>query len=385
VIAGRGDGHRSPAHHGFAADTLTLCLGGDVMTGRGIDQILPSPGEPEIHEPHVRDARDYVTLAEHRSGAIARPVDFAYPWGDLPALLARLQPDLRIVNLETSITTSERYDACKGIHYRMHPGNAPSLSAAALDCCVLANNHVLDWGTDGLLETLAVLDEMGLARAGAGRTLAEAAAPAVLDSASGRVLVYACGLPSSGIPEAWAASTGRPGVLYLDAPDSPAADALLDTMAATRQPGDRIVLSVHWGGNWGYAIPDTHRRFAHRAIDHGAADVVHGHSSHHPLAIEVYRDRPILYGCGDLLNDYEGIRGYEAYRADLTLLYLPALDARGALSRLRLLPLRIRRLRLERCPEQDAVWLAERLGEQSRRFGLVARLDGAGEVIEVTG
>lgn len=355
------------------------------MTGRGIDQILPHPSVPAIHESNVRDARDYVTLAERRYGAIPRPVDFAYPWGDLPALLARHRPDLRIVNLETSITTSERYHAFKGIHYRMHPRNAPCLTAAALDCCVLANNHVLDWGTAGLLETLETLDELGVARAGAGRTLTEAAAPAVLNTAGGRVLVYAAGLANSGIPEDWAADATRPGVQWLDAPDSAAADALLDSIATARQPGDRVVLSVHWGGNWGYAIPDAHRRFAHRAIDRGAVDVVHGHSSHHPLAIEVYRDRPILYGCGDLLNDYEGIRGYEAFRADLTLLYLPTLDGRGELARLRLLPLRIRRLRLEQCPAQDAAWLSERLGEQSRRFGLVARLDGAAEAIEVTG
>ncbi len=63
-------------------ETLRLFLCGDVMPGRGIDQILPTPSSPELYEPYVRDARDYVALAETRSGAIARPVHHAYIWGD---------------------------------------------------------------------------------------------------------------------------------------------------------------------------------------------------------------------------------------------------------------------------------------------------------------
>ena len=87
-----------------------------------------------------------------------------------------------------------------------------------------------------------------------------------------------------------------------------------------REPGDVVVASIHWGSNWGYDVPATHTDFAHRLIDAGV-DVVHGHSSHHPRPIEVYQGKLILYGCGDLIDDYEGIGGYQKYRDDLRLLY----------------------------------------------------------------
>jgi poly-gamma-glutamate capsule biosynthesis protein CapA/YwtB (metallophosphatase superfamily) len=81
------------------------------------------------------------------------------------------------------------------------------------------------------------------------------------------------------------------------------------------KPGDLIVVSVHWGPNWGYDIPHQQRRFAHALIDKANVSIIHG--QHHLKAIEVYRDRLILYGCGDFLNDYEGIKGYEEFRDDL--------------------------------------------------------------------
>jgi len=135
---------------------VTLFLCGDVMTGRGIDQILPHPNAPGLHEPSMTSAREYVRLAEATSGPIARPVDFTSIWGDALAELARRRPDVRIINLETAITKSDTWMP-KGINYRMHPDNMPCLTAARIDCCVLANNHALDYGAPGLRETLDAL------------------------------------------------------------------------------------------------------------------------------------------------------------------------------------------------------------------------------------
>ncbi len=128
--------------------------------------------------------------------------------------------------------------------------------------------------------------------------------------------------------------------------------------------------SIHWGSNWGYGIPKAQRTFAHRLIDAAAVDVVHGHSSHHPKGIEVYRDRVILFGCGDFLNDYEGIRGYEAFRSDLALMYFPTFDrASGRLIQFALTPTRIRRFRVNRAQEADARWLEEMLNREGRDLG----------------
>lgn len=68
---------------------LTLFLCGEVMTGRGIDQILPHPGPPQLHEPHVTAAQRYVEFAERANGPVAGPVDFPYIWGEALAELDR--------------------------------------------------------------------------------------------------------------------------------------------------------------------------------------------------------------------------------------------------------------------------------------------------------
>jgi poly-gamma-glutamate synthesis protein (capsule biosynthesis protein) len=349
---------------------VTLFLGGDVMTGRGIDQVLPHPSEPRLHEPFMRSALGYVELAQTAHGPIPRPVSFTYIWGDALAALARMAPDVRIINLETSVTTSQAWIA-KGINYRMHPKNIPCLTAAQIDCCVLANNHVLDWGHAGLTETLDTLHQAGMQSAGAGRNLAEAAAPAILEvPGTGRVLVFAGGLTTSGIPHDWAANADRAGVHLIDDLSDHTVERLAASVRAVKRPGDLVVASLHWGGNWGYAIPQDHTRFAHQLIDTVGVDVVHGHSSHHAKGIEVYRDKLILYGCGDLLNDYEGIPGYERFRDDLAVMYFVRLDASsGRLVHCDMTPMQMRRFRLQSAVRDDVEWLRDTLTREGRRLG----------------
>jgi poly-gamma-glutamate synthesis protein (capsule biosynthesis protein) len=366
------------AQEKHGSDAVTLFVAGDVMTGRGIDQVLPHPGDPRIFEPYSASALDYVRLAERTSGAIPRPVDFSYIWGDALAALDAAAPDLRLINLETAVTRSGAPWPGKGIQYRMHPDNITCLSVAHIDCCVLANNHVLDWGHAGFAETLASLSKAGLTTVGAGADQAAARSPAVFPLAGGgRILVFAWGSGSSGIPAAWAATAGRPGINLLEDFSDNSASRVAAVVQAHRQPGDRVVVSLHWGGNWGYAIPAAHTRFAHALVDQAGVDLVHGHSSHHPLGIEVYHGRPLLYGCGDLIDDYEGISGHERYRTELALLYLVRLDrARGELLNLEMIPMRRRRFRLSRADSGDIDWLGTTLDRESRRLGArVSRSD----------
>ena len=348
---------------------VKLLLCGDVMTGRGIDQILPHPSEPTLYEPYITSASAYVELAERVSGPIARPVDFPYVWGDALAEIAEQAPDMVIVNLETSITKSES-PAPKGINYRMHPANAGCLTAAGIDCCILANNHVLDWGVEGLVETLDTLSQAGIARAGAGRTADEAARPAVFELAQGgRVLVFGLGSPTSGVDAAWAATESRPGVNILAELSERSAGRLAAEIGNYRRAGDIVVVSVHWGENWGYQIPRQQRDFAHHLIDAGAADLVHGHSSHHVKGVEVYNGHLILFGCGDFVTDYEGIAGYEAYRPDLAVAYFASLGETGRLDRLEMVPFKSRRFRLERVSRHDAATALQILNREGERLG----------------
>lgn len=355
---------------------MTLFLCGDVMTGRGIDQVLPHPSDPRIYEAYVDSALEYVTLAERTHGLVPKPVDFSYIWGDALNEFERFAPDIRIVNLETSITTSGDCEP-KGINYRSHPANTPCLTTAKIDCCVLANNHVLDWGRSGLVETLSSLRGYGLKTAGAGHDASEALQPVVFLSGKFRVLVFAAATEDSGVPPHWAATGSQPGIILLPEVSASAAEAFARQVQAVRRPGDIIVLSIHWGGNWGYEIPQAHRDFAHRLIDAGAADVIHGHSSHHPKAIEVHKRRLILYGCGDFLNDYEGISGYEEYRSELAVMYFATLGAGvGDLLDLTLVLLEARRFRLQHASPPDAEWLGDKLDYEAGRLG--ARVVSAG-------
>jgi poly-gamma-glutamate capsule biosynthesis protein CapA/YwtB (metallophosphatase superfamily) len=367
----------SPVTHQRAS--LFLC--GDVMTGRGIDQILPHPSKREIYESYMKSALRYVELAEQANGAIPRPVDYSHIWGDVLGELAERSPDRRIVNLETSVTTSDA-PAHKGINYRMHPKNVPCLSAARIDCCVLSNNHVLDWGVAGLLETLSTLRDARISTAGAGATDREAARPAVLELAGNRrILVFGFGAPSSGIPESWAAAGSRPGIRFLPDLSEKAAARVIEEIRAHRRAGDVVVASIHWGGNWGYEVPPRQREFARRLIDAGAVDVLHGHSSHHPKGVEVYHGRLILYGCGDFINDYEGISGYEKFRSDLVVAYFVALDATsGELVGLAMVPFRMARFRLQRANREEMTWLRDTLDRESRPFAARVVLTAKGSL-----
>jgi poly-gamma-glutamate capsule biosynthesis protein CapA/YwtB (metallophosphatase superfamily) len=360
----------------IADATVFLC--GDVMTGRGVDQILPHPGDPHLREAYVRDARSYVALAERVNGTIPCPVDFGWPWGDTLPLLDSLAPDLRVINLETSITRGD--DAAgKALHYRMSPENVPCLVVARPDVCALANNHVLDFGPSGLADTLDTLSGAGISAAGAGRDAGEAARPAIVELAGGgRVVAFSFGTRSSGIPRRWAASGRRPGVPLLRDLSATTAGEVIDRVAEVKRAGDVVLASIHWGSNWGYEVPAEHIGFAHRLVD-GGVDILHGHSSHHPRPLEIYRGKLILYGCGDFIDDYEGITGYEQYRDDLRLAYFAATDrTTGRVLELRMAAMQAVRMRLQRATRDDTELLATVLNQISEPFGARVELAADG-------
>ncbi|OHB66164.1 MAG: hypothetical protein A2Y76_07240 [Planctomycetes bacterium RBG_13_60_9] len=243
----------------------------------------------------------------------------------------------------------------------------------------------------------------------------EAEAPAVFEvTRTGRVLVFSFGSVTSGIPLRWAAAQDRPGVNLLGDLSHETSHRIAAQMQDARSPGDTAIASIHWGGNWGYDIPEAQIRFAHSLIDEGV-DLVYGHSSHHAKAMEVYQGCPIFYGCGDFLTDYEGIRGHEAYRGDLAVMYLITLDPpqsglshspcndisgrctpwrgaqrrsnldpqdgkllrcarNGMLIEVRLIPLQVRHFRLNRASATDARWLHRMLNRESTPFGTMISL-----------
>lgn len=236
---------------------------------------------------------------------------------------------------------------------------------------VLSNNHVLDWGTSGLLETLRTLHELHLPTAGAGRTKVQAEA-AVRAGPSGNVLIFGLAAADAGVPEEWAAGAGRPGVAFADDDFGPRdVEALRLRILAVKRPGvDVAILSVHWGSNWDHHVPKRHRKFAEAAIRTAGVDLIHGHSSHHVKTVSMVDGKLVLWGCGDLLSDYEGIdpghQRYDekAFAPGLGAIFFPTLDvATGRLWALRVVPLRNRKLSLQAVApcSADVEWLRRTL------------------------
>ncbi|UCH66580.1 MAG: CapA family protein [Ignavibacterium sp.] len=358
-------------HQQNASSQITLFLCGDVMTGRGIDQVLPFPGDPTLYESYMKTAEGYVDLAEEVNGPISKPVDFSYIWGDALTELDRINPDARIINLETTITKSNDFWPGKQVLYRMHPDNIKAITSAKIDFCSLANNHILDWNYNGLIETLETLEKANVKFAGAGLNIRKAETPVIIEIPNkGRIIIFSFGSPTSGVPLNWAAKEDKPGVnLLLNFSEDEIRD-LKESVDLIKQQGDIVIASIHWGSNWGYDIPKSHGEFAKNLIDKARVDIIHGHSSHHPRPIEVYKGKLILYGCGDFINDYEGIGGYEQYRDDLTLMYFATVDpTKGKILNLKMVPMQIKKFKLNYANNEDAKWLQNILNRECTKFG----------------
>jgi poly-gamma-glutamate capsule biosynthesis protein CapA/YwtB (metallophosphatase superfamily) len=169
-----------------------------------------------------------------------------------------------------------------------------------MNAVTLANNHVLDYGYDALIDMLEILDQAGIIHSGAGLNSGEASRLATSE-VSGRkigLLAFTDNEPN------WEATTDRPGVFYVPtALHDSRATKFLDLIRQGRKVVDILIVSAHWGSNWGYRPPQEHVIFA-RALIEAGADIIFGHSSHVFRGIEFYKDRPILYGAGDFVDDY---------------------------------------------------------------------------------
>lgn len=327
---------------------MEIALTGDVMLGRLVDQevIRQLSVRPEV------------------------------VWGDvLPILLAA---DLRLVNLECVISTRGREwrPQSKAFHFRAHPRAIEFLRAANIDAVTLANNHVLDYGTEALLDCLGLLDEAGIKHVGAGRNLAAATEPAFLQVAGDEVAVLAL---TDNEPE-WEAADTKPGVVYV-AYDrrglkEPYRTKVTEAMKAARSRADLLLVSAHVGPNWG--TPSTKvRALAHELLDLGA-DFYWGHSNHTPQGIELYRGKAILYSSGDFIDDY---LVDENERNDLSFLF--ALDVeRGRIGRIRLQPVRIENCRVRLARDQEVWFLQRTMQAKCAVLGTsIAFRDGLGTIV----
>jgi len=219
--------------------------------------------------------------------------DYVYPWGDVLPLI--LQTDINIINLEATLTTSGK-KVPKVFNFKANPEKVRTLSAARIDVCNLANNHIMDFSKEGLIETARVLEEAGIKHVGAGRNISRAREAAVQERGGVTVGVIGC---TDNEPD-WCATEDRPGTNYIKVGDTGTARKLIEE---TRDEVDVLILSVHWGPNMRLRPTRQFIDFAHRVIDCGV-DIIHGHSAHVFQGIEIYKDKLILYDTGDFIDDY---------------------------------------------------------------------------------
>lgn len=330
-----------------SAEMLRLGLAGDVMLGRLVDR-------------HV--------LADPTCSA-------DYVWGN--TLPVWRQMDLRMVNLECVIATTGEPWVPKTFHFRAGPRAIEALHAAGIQLVSLANNHVLDFGPHALRECLTRLRQSSIRYAGAGETSAEAAAPALVTTGDVTVAVVAL---TDGEP-GWEATPAQPGTNHVRCtPTGLSAlhqTRVAEALAQARATAHLVVVSAHVGANWGPPSAQT-RALAHEMLDLGA-DLYWGHSNHTVQGIELYHGKPILYACGDFIDDYAVD---PAERNDLSCLFEVIID-NGRVTRLSLYPVRIKGLRVNFATDEDLQWMHRWLRDRMAEFNTRLVFDGDVGVIEI--
>jgi poly-gamma-glutamate synthesis protein (capsule biosynthesis protein) len=299
-----------------------------------------------------------------------RPV--AAVWGDVLDRLRDL--DALFVNLESCLSTRGRpwRRTHRPFHFRADPEWAvPALREAGVAWASLANNHLLDFEAEALVDTLDALDEARIARSGAGRDEREARAPATVDVDGLRAAFVSV---TDNTPE-YAAGPDAPGVARLELdPDDPderhVARSMLDR--ASEADPDLLVASLHWGPNMVEEPFEDHERWGRWLLSEGV-DVIHDHSAHVFNAVEAREDGLILYDCGDFVDDYRVDR---ELRNDRSFLFELTVDDGGSATELRLVPVEIGDWQVRLATGDAARWCRETMVERSRGYGTEFRREG---------
>lgn len=314
------------------AGPLRLAFAGDVMLGRLVNESLTQGGDP------------------------------ARPWGDLLPTL--WNADLFFVNLECALTTrTERWSdgGYKPFYFRADPAVVETLKRGRVDFASLANNHICDFGTAGLLDTVATLDAAGIAHAGAGTDRWGAREPALLTVGDTRVAVVAW----ADYPAEWAATPGTAGINYT--PITLAReyfDEIRVAVAVARERADLVVFSMHWGPNMRPHPRPEFRAFAHAVIEAGV-DIFWGHSAHVVQGAEVLGGRVVLYDAGDFVDDY----AVDPHlRNDLSALFVVEVKP-PAVEGVEVIPVRIDDLQVSRSQGRDREWFVERFTARCAELG----------------
>ena len=324
--------------------SMKLLFVGDVMIGRMVNEML------------AHEAPEFL-------------------WGNTLPLFR--EADWRMCNLECCLSNNGQPWPEKTFHFRSDEKNIAVLKAAGINAVSLANNHALDFGSGALQDTLRILDNAGIARAGAGTNWREASQPAVSDARGAKIAFISF---TDNEPE-WAATDDQAGVFYFRVGKRKShEDELLELVQTAKEKSDFAIVAAHWGGNWGWTPPQEHVLLGRRLIDAGA-DAVIGHSPHVFRGVEIYRSRPIIYSAGNFVDDYI-VNKVE--RNDWSFIFILETDG-PRLLRLRLHPTVIRHYQAWRAPDDEAQIIAKKMLELCAALGTeVSTCDGGALEIKLS-
>ena len=298
-----------------------------------------------------------------------------YPWGNTLPIFQGV--DVRICNLECVISDKGTpwLLTPKVFHFGSDARNVETLKIAGVNAVSLANNHALDYGYDAMLDMLKILDDAGIHHAGAGVNFEEASRPVIFEIGRKKIGFIAF---TDNEPD-WESATEIPGVFYvpIDIHDK-RAKRLFEIVRQTREKTDFLIVSIHWGPNWGYRPQPEHIPFGHTLIDAGA-DVVFGHSCHVFQGIEIYNDRPVIYSAGDFIDDYAVD---EIERNDQSFIF--TLETHNSkIFRLRLYPTVISDFQARLATQNEAKEITNKMRQLCAEFKTPARCDEKEGCIEI--
>ncbi|MGB6648741.1 MAG: CapA family protein [Bacteroidota bacterium] len=258
--------------------------------------------------------------------------------------------DVAMVNLECCVTTRGE-PVPKPYNFRMRPSYLGALERAGISLVNLANNHIFDYGKEGLFDTIFYLDSAGVGHVGAGINQEEAHTPVYFEKAGRKVGFM--GYYEGG--EAPAATASEPGVATRTISAIRA-----DVRRMKEQDGaDFVILTFHWGVEKADTVEEWQRQFAHRAIRAGA-DLIIGHHPHLLQGIERYRGGVVAYSLGNFIF---GGNSRHTYRTAILEVTLDRTD-----ERYRLIPVQVRRWRASVLPEGEGEEILMRVRTLSEQF-----------------
>ncbi|TRW98923.1 CapA family protein [Flavobacterium gawalongense] len=317
-------------------NTITIGLTGDVMIGRGVNATISNNG-------------------------------YAYPWGNVLPVLKNT--DINIINLEAALTNSTK-KIFKTFNFKATPDRIKTLTVANITVANIANNHILDFSEEGLIETIQTLNAAGILHAGAGMNENEAEKPVILTTKNNTLGV----LGFTDNEPRWKAGISACGVNYIDISNENDCNKALTAIAKLRKETDIVIVSIHWGPNMNEE-PERHFvDFAHAMIDHGAA-IIHGHSAHNFQGIEVYNHKLILYDTGDFVDDYV----VDPYLKNDHSFFFKVEVSKQRIEKVVLIPVLISKYQVNLAIGEDYKWCIQRMQQLSAKFG--TKLSDKGEVL----